>query len=161
MNGYKCYQLQTPKRRIWLWIIFNLICHRSLLWQWSIQERLLLEKIWEIICCHTAKEMRPFPYEERNVQKRVTKSFKIPLYCICRLPDNREKKMGKCTECKEWFHKSCIAIPKKVFEEVISKWYCTKFFLKIHFISMSLIIDSFPFIRSKLKYNLFHCSQEQ
>lgn len=119
MNGYKCYQLQTQKRRIWLWIIFNLICHRSLLWQWSIQERLLLEKIWEIICCHTAKEMRPFPYEERNVQKRVTKSFKIPLYCICRLPDNREKKMGKCTECKSGFTSRALQYQRRC----LKKWF--------------------------------------
>ena len=79
-----------------------------------------------LLSCLAENQMCPFPSEERNMQKRVTKSFKIPLFCICRLPDNREEKMGKCEECKEWFHKSCLSIPKKVFEEVNSKWYCTK-----------------------------------
>lgn len=72
-----------------------------------------------LLSCLVAKEIRSFLSKGRIVQKRVTKSFKIPLYCICRLPDNREEKMGKCKEC---FHKSCLLILKKVIEEVILKW---------------------------------------
>lgn len=53
-----------------------------------------------LLSCLAENEMRPFPSEERNMQKRVTRSFKIPLFCICRLPDNREEKMGKYEECK-------------------------------------------------------------
>lgn len=126
-HGYKCHQLQATKRRIWLWIIFNCICNRSLFWKWPINENLHPEKYEKSFALMFGRKPNvPFSIRRKEYAEKGDKSFKIPLFCICRLPDNREEKMGKCEECKEWFHKSCLSIPKKVFEEVNSKWYCTK-----------------------------------
>lgn len=80
-----------------------------------------------LLTCLQKNHLDPFPADARYPSMRVVKSFKIPLYCICRLPDNREEKMGECDECKEWFHKSCLSIPQQVFEEDYKKgWRCTK-----------------------------------
>ena len=35
----------------------------------------------------------------------------VKVYCTCRLPDDGHK-MVECYQCKEWYHTSCVEIPR-------------------------------------------------
>ena len=78
-----------------------------------------------LLACLKNDQLTPFPSasKERNVRKRISKVLVVPVYCICRLPDNTEEKMVECDTCNEWFHKSCMSIPSSVFEGKDS-WVC-------------------------------------
>ena len=36
-----------------------------------------------LLCCLAENKLRPFPGQDRDVQRRVTKAFKVMLHCIC------------------------------------------------------------------------------
>ncbi|XP_065656055.1 uncharacterized protein LOC136081804 isoform X1 [Hydra vulgaris] len=80
-----------------------------------------------LLKCFSDNHLTPFPIEtSERKEKKQSKPINLPLYCICRLPDNKEEKMVKCDNCKEWFHVSCLSIPKTIFENSDHSlhWHC-------------------------------------
>ena len=54
---------------------------------------------------------------------RVRKSVREPLYCSCRLPNDRSKPMICCDQCQKWFHKDCEGVDlTQSFKS--AKWLC-------------------------------------
>ena len=85
--------------------------------------------------CLKVKRMSPFPEiagdEVGSVKVDACKEKKcvFELFCICRMPYEKPKKeddfMAECDACKEWYHKSCLKIPDRVFKKSNSKYLCT------------------------------------
>ena len=59
------------------------------------------------------KLLTPFPGKiKRSVKKLVpARTEVVKVYCTCRLPDDGHK-MVECYQCKEWYHTSCVKIPR-------------------------------------------------
>ena len=54
---------------------------------------------------------------------RVMKSSKEPIYCICRMPNDKTKPMISCDQCMKWFHKECENLSTDV-SHTGMKWIC-------------------------------------
>lgn len=50
---------------------------------------------------------------------------RIPIYCICRLPDDGSE-MIQCSQCDEWYHTSCIKVDKMFIDDSELVWNCDK-----------------------------------
>ena len=37
----------------------------------------------------------------------VRASFRVPIFCICRMPEGQSANMARCIKCGEWYHKTC------------------------------------------------------
>lgn len=46
------------------------------------------------------------------------------LYCVCRRPNSPEKPMAQCSQCKDWFHPTCVGCKDIEDIAVISPWLC-------------------------------------
>ena len=77
-----------------------------------------------LLKCFHNQRISPFPLRS---QKRVIKEptlEKLPIFCICRLPDCGDM-MVQCDKCKEWYHPQCVKIPKKYLKrECQENYYC-------------------------------------
>ena len=68
-----------------------------------------------------AKMITLFPISQtRKFAKRVAKTEKCFVYCVCRLPDNGER-MICCDKCEEWYHFKCVDVTLIT----DNNWYCT------------------------------------
>ena len=79
-----------------------------------------------LLDCVEKGKMTPFPASVSAVDERTKRKIQVPVWCICRLPDNGEEKMAQCCSCKNWYHKTCQSIPKAVFQSgnALKKWEC-------------------------------------
>ena len=69
-----------------------------------------------LIACFKARALTPFPGKKMPLTKeRLLKAINIPVFCHCRQPEDRKKKMALCHVCQEWYHTSCEDIPKTIF----------------------------------------------
>ena len=77
-----------------------------------------------ITCLENAK-MTPFPERSLKRARALKKSQEeVPVYCICRLPDDG-KVMVQCGKCSEWYHTSCVQIPRKFLRKDCKEdYYC-------------------------------------
>jgi len=41
---------------------------------------------------------------------RVLKTIHEKLFCVCRLPNQKDRPMIACDSCKQWFHKDCMGL---------------------------------------------------
>lgn len=64
-----------------------------------------------LVSCLEKKSPEAFPVQSEKARSRrhrkIVKSYKLFIYCTCRLPDDGNL-MIECTTCKQWFHKGCI-----------------------------------------------------
>lgn len=51
------------------------------------------------------KKLRRVPFGSR-----VKKPSREPIFCTCRMPNNKEKAMIECNNCKKWYHKECEGV---------------------------------------------------
>ena len=73
--------------------------------------------------CIENDQMKPFPSEQgRKPKPSETECLKV--YCTCRLPYHGSP-MVECSNCKEWYHVSCIDIPRKYLVDCTLDWFCT------------------------------------
>ena len=72
-------------------------------------------------CCFSR-----FPTRKHRTSKGVIHSKEVSLYCSCRMPEEEidNDPMAQCDSCSEWYHRSCQAIPNKVFEDDDAHWTC-------------------------------------
>ena len=56
--------------------------------------------------------MSRFPTGRRRIPfgSCVRKSKLEKLHCICRMPNDKERAMIACDQCKGWFHKDCMGL---------------------------------------------------
>ena len=74
--------------------------------------------------CLKKGRMTLFPHKTIvNPTSPVTQKEDLPIFCICRMPEQGE--MVECSNCQEWFHVSCEVIPKKAIEESKVEWLCS------------------------------------
>ena len=76
------------------------------------------------IMCLSKGCLNEFPMLTNKKNRRKPRIISVPLYCTCRMPDNGEERMIECEKCKEWFHQTCMEVPKSVFEDDESCWQC-------------------------------------
>ena len=76
------------------------------------------------IDCIKKEILTPFPRDIAITGKPSLEN--VPIYCSCRLPDNGEERMVRCSRCGEWYHQSCERIPPKVFQKSDVLWECSK-----------------------------------
>lgn len=106
-----------------------------------------------LLSCLKNQHLTPFPASERTVWKKVYETTNVPLYCICRLPNNGEEKMVECGKCKEWFHKTCLSVPRDVFDKTEASWdWCCNsrkplIFMRNILCDWSVCLSYRPFIR--------------
>ena len=67
-----------------------------------------------LVKCLETKQMTCFPLDKARripVRKRLKKSIKVNIHCICRMPYGRaELKMVCCDMCHKWFHCTCLQV---------------------------------------------------
>jgi hypothetical protein len=44
------------------------------------------------------------------IGSRVRKTIREQIFCQCRMPNNKDKAMIECSNCKKWYHKGCEGI---------------------------------------------------
>ena len=79
--------------------------------------------------CLQVGKISEFPSHKIPQKKSIILSqIHVPLYCICRLPDNKEERMISCKICKQWFHQTCLSVTAQVFQDstLSSEWACNK-----------------------------------
>ena len=74
--------------------------------------------------CLEREAMKPFPRKGQRPSGIVRASFRVPIFCICRMPEGRSTNMARCVKCGEWYHKTCTNIPKTVFSRKREPWAC-------------------------------------
>lgn len=70
-----------------------------------------------------------FPLQGKRQSQGVISSKEVELFCTCRMPeekDNTIDPMAECDDCREWYHRSCMNIPDKVFGKKEVPWRCKK-----------------------------------
>ena len=63
--------------------------------------------------CLESGEMCRFPCSDvRHIRlgTRVIKSIPEDIFCICRLPNEKNKSMIECESCRKWFHHQCMGL---------------------------------------------------
>ena len=76
--------------------------------------------------CFEAGNIQLFPtVKKRRIKDRIKKVKMVPIFCICRLPEDDNFPMIQCDICKEWYHFKCIDVsPDDIPEE--TTWHCQK-----------------------------------
>jgi len=80
-----------------------------------------------LLFCLGGQKIVPFPCKtkgRRGKKTQRTNTERIPVFCICRLP-NDGKDMIQCSTCGEWFHRSCIRVSRKFFTDRKLTWFCS------------------------------------
>ena len=76
---------------------------------------------------------------KRCVKKLVpARTEVVKVYCTCRLPDDGHK-MVECYQCKEWYHTSCVKIPRTYIDNR-KKWNCGRCIIDVAIIILIIII---------------------
>ena len=79
-----------------------------------------------LIACLEKGKMEPFPVRrQRRIPSTISYHQTIKVFCVCRMPQIQTESMLECSGCKEWFHESCVQIPKEAWEPS-TKWLCSK-----------------------------------
>ena len=59
-------------------------------------------------------EVTPFPVAaNRAKNSNKTKHIVIRVYCMCKLPEEYDRHMVECEQCKTWCHYKCVGIKRK------------------------------------------------
>ena len=80
-----------------------------------------------LLTCLETGHLNRFPcIKQRRVPlgSRIRKSSKEPIYCICRMPNDKIKPIISCDQCMKWFHKECETLSTDV-SHTGMKWICS------------------------------------
>ena len=67
-----------------------------------------------LLQCLMQNEMEPFPGEKLRRKKMVKETMILEIFCTCW--STQDGNMVECDICKEWFHQSCITVPRRNFQ---------------------------------------------
>ena len=80
-----------------------------------------------LLLCLERGRMEPFPMllKKRHIPLgcRVRRCVREKVHCLCRLPNDPEKAMIQCVNCKQSYHGDCIGIALDTVN--IKLWTCT------------------------------------
>ena len=84
-----------------------------------------------LIKCLEQRKMEMFPIKRyrRPKQYRTKSREYVPVYCICRLPETLNMKWVECSSCKQWYHPTCVEIPKQAIKNKSVPWHCQSLML--------------------------------
>ena len=72
-----------------------------------------------LVACFVKGKMEPFPKMGDQFTNQATSAALsttvVNVYYTCRLSEDRKQRMARCTNCGEWYHQVCEAIPESVF----------------------------------------------
>ena len=75
--------------------------------------------------CLEKGEMTPFPNTAKRVPFHLAmQKTKVPIFCICRLPYDKEEYV-QCCKCHDWYHTDCVKVPEWAVNTK-RKWGCRK-----------------------------------
>ena len=87
-------------------------------------------------------EVTPFPVAaNRAKNSNNTKHIVIRVYCMCKLPEEYDRHMVECEQCKTWCHYKCVGIKRKPKSFVCAPiaryslfafYFCTLYFITLH-----------------------------
>ena len=87
------------------------------------------------------KEMRPhlvqclkqshpsaFPSKNRDWDHNnyIKKTKLVSVHCLCRLPEDPNRRMIQCTNCEVWYHEECEVVVARAWSDVDYPWICRK-----------------------------------
>ena len=74
--------------------------------------------------CLISGKMEIFPYTEVHMCNagKIRAMQAVPIYCLCRMPEQPGETMLACSSCKERFHGACETSPAAT----CKKWLCSK-----------------------------------
>ena len=77
-----------------------------------------------LLVCLQLQKFSPFPKTNKRVYRCRSVSLFFDVYCICReayfhddVKSDDGYFMANCNSCGEWYHKKCMNIPVKVFQD--------------------------------------------
>ena len=79
-----------------------------------------------LLTCFESGVMKRFPLRKIRrcaVGKKVCRCITEPIYCTCRMPNDKKLSMIQCDNCKKWLHHFCEGIAN---EDVEDKWVCSQ-----------------------------------
>ena len=78
------------------------------------------------INCLNTHNMVPFPRTSRRVPYHaINKRKAVTIYCVCRMPYDKESLNVECCQCKHWYQPTCVTIPAWAIN-TNRKWRCNK-----------------------------------
>ena len=79
-----------------------------------------------LLQCFERQQMSMFPIMKRRHSGAKVKSVeKIPIYCVCCMPELPNSIWIECSSCKEWYHSdTCVHVPK--YQLKYASWHCAK-----------------------------------
>ena len=76
------------------------------------------------LACIEKNNLQPFPVRGQRRIIQPPRIQKVEVFCVCRLPDDGSE-MIQCCQCQEWFHTSCIRVPRACLKNPNIPWLCT------------------------------------
>ena len=73
--------------------------------------------------CIRAGILLPFPLRSKRRRINRPQLQRVPIFCICRLPDDGTQ-MVQCHKCEDWFHTKCVRVPKACLMKENQTWSC-------------------------------------
>ena len=76
--------------------------------------------------CLDKGHMEMFPHKEVQSHSKIASIDYniIDVYCVCRMPEINGVDMVECCKCAEWYHLSCVDVPKQILEDSCLDWFC-------------------------------------
>ena len=76
--------------------------------------------------CFENGKITMFPMKKRRFINRKDRMLNFKVFCICRMPEDRDVNWIQCSTCKEWYHTdTCISVPSCYFESR-KAWHCNQ-----------------------------------
>ena len=82
-----------------------------------------------LLSCFEKQSMSQFPVEKERMSNRTRKSIKEDIFCVCRMPNDKDRPMIRCDNCHQWYHKDCESLSTDTsYSSLVWKCStCTKF----------------------------------
>ena len=70
-----------------------------------------------LVQCFLKQKLSTFPATSTTKNSVVLKTITVPVYCHCRAPEDKKKKMAMCQIFEDWFHTTFDEICSLVFKK--------------------------------------------
>lgn len=74
--------------------------------------------------CVLARKLKVFPHKAISASGCFRSIEKVPVFCLCRMPEIDRLPVIECSICQEWFHIDvCIKVPANSLKKNV-EWFC-------------------------------------